>query len=62
MLQMRFKFPSPLEVNRFISQRERAQVIRNEVFPSPLEVNRFISTLGAMVLLILGVGFRPLSR
>ena len=37
-------FPSPLEVNRFISIVLGAMVLLIlGVFPSPLEVNRFIS-------------------
>ena len=36
-------FPSPLEVNRFISKRGQYNKRENGKFPSPLEVNRFIS-------------------
>ena len=38
-------FPSPLEVNRFISDIKIKHKERgNDMFPSPLEVSRFIST------------------
>ena len=36
-------FPSPLEVNRFISQVFQKPIILTLKFPSPREVNRFIS-------------------
>ena len=36
-------FPSPLEVNRFISENCYAGRFAIVKFPSPLEVNRFIS-------------------
>ena len=35
-------FPSPLEVDRFISEREKGEHTMSK-FPSPLEVDRFIS-------------------
>ena len=36
-------FPSPLEVDRFISRQNTLGVLHVRVFPSPLEVDRFIS-------------------
>ena len=36
-------FPSPLEVDRFISKLTVATVAGASAFPSPREVNRFIS-------------------
>ena len=38
-------FPSPLEVNRFISSQDPYNEELGYKFPSPLEVNRFISIL-----------------
>jgi len=37
-------FPSPLEVDRFISCGENLEDVKAFVFPSPLEVYRFISS------------------
>ena len=37
-------FPSPLEVDRFISRQNTLGVLHVRVFPSPLEVDRFISS------------------
>ena len=36
-------FPSPLEVNRFISQKLLKRACLSNTFPPPLEVNRSIS-------------------
>ena len=36
-------FPSPLEVDRFISDRYKESRATNLWFPSPREVDRFIS-------------------
>ena len=40
----RDKFPSPPELDRFISDIEDEDEEEEEEFPSPLEVNRFISS------------------
>ena len=54
-------FPSPLEVNRFISKITITKTILFVQFPSPLEVNRFISkAVGINV--FTNDCFRPLSR
>ena len=37
------KFPSPLEVDRFISKDKDGKEFSYSLFPSPLEVDRFIS-------------------
>ena len=52
-------FPSPLEVNRFISQVFQKPIILTLKFPSPLKVYRFISDLIDVVIYALQC-FRPL--
>ena len=44
------KFPSPLEVDRFISQLFLAYHLLDFLFPSPLEVDRFISVRNKFLL------------
>ena len=54
-------FPSPCEVYRVISLREKYEAQANREFPSPLEVNRFISKYDLNVT-GQNLGSRPLSR
>ena len=54
-------FPSPLEVDRFISKLLRKIMYFTYLFPSPFEVNRFISR-NKLVVVLVPMRFRPLSR
>lgn len=57
----KWKFPSPLEVYKFISEFGLvAGVIR--MFPSSLEVDRFISVIQQHLSVKMKPCFRPLSR
>ena len=56
------EFPSPLEVNRFISQVFQKPIILTLKFPSPLEVNRFISKSWQIRKHFSYTSYRPLSR
>ena len=55
-------FPSPLEVDRFISVTGLTAVTIAVEFPSPLEVDRFISSANMDHDIEVSESFRPLSR
>ena len=56
------KFPSPLEVDRFLYGIAEGRYYRyTSSFPAPLEVDRFLYILMSVLKLVLLLGFRPLA-
>ena len=57
------KFPSPLEVDRFLYYKKDNNVLKLSQFPSPLEVDRFLYKMKKLSKEVLSyTSFRPLSR
>ena len=55
-------FPSPREVNRFISIEQKMGLALMGLLPSPLEVNMFISVKLNFHQSTIQMSYRPLSR